>query len=159
MYNLVNINNYRDEVGKYHVQVCTTTPCMLRDAYPVLDAIKKETKEINSKCGKELFTVGEIECSGACVNAPVMSVDIGYDEKITNADSRNQPGDYYEDLTPESAVRIIRELAEGKLPKTGPQIRGRTSCEPEGGETVLNNVPGSIERPPYKLREDIEFLN
>jgi len=115
MFNLV-------PVGKVHVQFCGTTPCRLRGA----DAIEKvcrarigEQGEV-TKDGK--FSWVEVECLGACVNAPM--VQIG--------------SDYYEDLTAESFGRILDDLAAGKKPKPGPQI-DRQLSEPVGGATTLTD--------------------
>ena len=115
MFNLV-------PVGKVHVQFCGTTPCRLRGA----DAIEKvcrarigEQGEV-TKDGK--FSWVEVECLGACVNAPM--VQIG--------------DDYYEDLTAESFGRILDDLAAGKKPKPGPQI-DRQLSEPVGGATTLTD--------------------
>ena len=84
-------------VGKYHVQVCRTTPCWLRGSENILNACKK-TLHINSgettEDGK--FSLTEVECLGACVNAPVVQIN----------------DDYYENLTPESCTKIIKELAK-----------------------------------------------
>ena len=115
MFNLV-------PVGKVHVQFCGTTPCRLRGA----DAIEKvcrarigEQGEV-TKDGK--FSWVEVECLGACVNAPM--VQIG--------------SDYYEDLTAESFGKILDDLAAGKKPKPGPQI-DRQLSEPVGGATTLTD--------------------
>lgn len=109
MYNL-------SPVGKYHVQVCTTTPCWLRGSNDILDTCEKK---LGVKAGETTndgqFTLIEVECLGACVNAPMFQIN----------------DDYYEDLTPESAANILDQLAQGKQPKTGPQS-GRKSSEPQG---------------------------
>jgi NADH-quinone oxidoreductase subunit E len=109
-------------VGKFHVQLCGTTPCMLRGS----DALKKVCR---SRIGDELhvtedgkFSWIEVECLGACVNAPM--VQINYD--------------YYEDLTPESFEKILDELAAGRTPKPGPQIDRQLSA-PIGGPTTLTD--------------------
>ena len=117
--------------GKYHVQVCTTTPCMLRGAEEILAAVKDACQ------GDAQFTVGEVECAGACVNAPMLSVN----------------DDYYEDLTTEDVKAIIGELKAGRKPKPGPSARsGRFSCEPAGGLTSLNTPPTG---PGFKVRGDL----
>lgn len=118
-------------LGKYHVQVCTTTPCMLRGSEEILDAVKEACK------GDKNFTVGEVECAGACVNAPILSVN----------------DDYYEDLTKEDVKQIIADLKAGKKPKPGPSAKsGRFSCEPAGGLTSLNTPPTG---PGFGVREDL----
>ena len=114
MYNL-------SPVGKYFVQVCTTTPCMIRGAYKLVEICKekisKEEKEIsnNADCS---WT--EVECLGACVNAPMMQIN----------------DDYYEDLTKESCEKIIDEIINDKFPKPG-SYRGRTNSEPENNRKTL----------------------
>ncbi|KAH7641710.1 nadh dehydrogenase [Dermatophagoides farinae] len=121
----------RTPVGKYHVQVCTTTPCMLRGSEEILEACKEFCK------GDPNFTVNEVECAGACVNAPVLSVN----------------DDYYEDLTREDVKHIIGELKAGRKPKPGPTERsGRFSCEPSGGLTSLTAKPYG---PGFKVRSDL----
>jgi len=94
-------------VGKYHVQVCGTTPCWLRGAG---DIIKTCEHKLNIKCGQttqdSLFTLSEVECLGACVNAPTVQVN----------------DDYFEDLTPELTEELLAKLAEGKTPVIGSQI-------------------------------------
>ena len=114
----------RDPIGKHHVQVCTTTPCMLRGAYDVLGALEKHLgvkSGHTSACGT--WTLGEVECAGACVNAPVMSV--GYD--------------YYEDLTGETAIKVVDSFKAGKPLPLGPQ-NGRKNCEGPQGKTSLFTV-------------------
>ncbi|KAI2799630.1 ndufv2NADH dehydrogenase flavoprotein subunit 2 [Blomia tropicalis] len=121
----------RTPVGKYHVQVCTTTPCMLRGSDEILQAVKEACK------GDTNFTVGEVECAGACVNAPVLSVN----------------DDYYEDLTKDDVYHIISELKAGRKPKPGPsEASGRFSCEPAGGLTCLDTEPTG---PGFKVRNDL----
>lgn len=111
----------RQPIGKHHVQVCTTTPCMLRGAYDVLEAAKERLGvDIGETTPDRMFTLGEVECAGACVNAPCMSVG----------------DDYYEDLTPEDTVRIIDAVAKGEKPPPGPQ-NGRKNCEGSQGQTTL----------------------
>lgn len=109
MYNL-------EPVGEHFVQVCTTTPCWLRGS----DAIKSACeKRLGIRCGDTRadgkFTLREVECLGACVNAPM--VQIG--------------DEYYEDLTPESMTQILDGLERGENPTSGPQ-NGRKSSEPRG---------------------------
>jgi len=107
-------------VGRYHVQVCGTTPCMLRGSDDVFSACKAKglTKGHTTEDG--LFTLNEVECLGACANAPMVQIN----------------DDNYEDLTFESMSAILDALAAGETPKPGPQIDRQTSC-PEGGPTSL----------------------
>eukprot|EP01098_Paradermamoeba_levis_P002574 TRINITY_DN1298_c0_g1_i3.p1 TRINITY_DN1298_c0_g1~~TRINITY_DN1298_c0_g1_i3.p1 ORF type:complete len:261 (-),score=84.08 TRINITY_DN1298_c0_g1_i3:189-971(-) len=108
----------RNPVGKYHVQVCTTTPCMLCNGYGVLDAVKKKLGISVGETTKDgLFTLSEVECLGACANAPMLQVN----------------EDFYEDLTPETTVQVLDALARGETPKVGPQ-NGRRVAEPKGGK-------------------------
>ncbi|SMF81006.1 NADH dehydrogenase subunit E [Azospirillum oryzae] len=108
-------------VGRHHVQVCTTTPCWLRGSDEIVHTCKKKLGiEVGETTADGQFTLGEVECSGACVNAPV--VQIG--------------DDYYEDVGPEHMERILDALARGETPKPGSQI-GRQSSEPVGGPTTL----------------------
>jgi NADH-quinone oxidoreductase subunit E len=107
-------------VGRYHVQVCGTTPCMLRGSDDVLDACYKKGLKKGSTTADGLFTLTEVECLGACANAPMVQIN----------------DDNYEDLTFETTTAILEALAKGEQPKIGPQIERKTSC-PEGGPTTL----------------------
>jgi len=116
MYNLA-------PVGRYHVQVCGTTPCMLRGSDDVLDACYKKGLKKGATTPDGLFTLTEVECLGACANAPMVQIN----------------DDNYEDLTFESTTAILDALARGEQPKIGPQIDRKTSC-PEGGPTTLQEM-------------------
>ncbi|WP_207458534.1 NADH-quinone oxidoreductase subunit NuoE [Azospirillum sp. SYSU D00513] len=108
-------------VGKHVIQVCTTTPCWLRGSDDVVHACERKLGiHVGETTDDGQFTLREVECSGACVNAPV--VQIG--------------DDYYEDVAPERMEKIIDALARGEIPPHGSQI-GRRSSEPEGGPTTL----------------------
>jgi len=107
-------------VGRYHVQVCGTTPCMLRGSDDVLDACYKKGLKKGRTTPDGLFTLTEVECLGACVNAPMVQIN----------------DDNYEDLTFDSTTAILEALARGETPKPGPQI-DRFLAAPEGGPTVL----------------------
>ena len=117
MYNLT-------PVGKYFFQVCTTTPCMLRGAYNLVEVCKKKISENENKLsedGKSSWL--EVECLGACVNAPMLQL--------------NQ--DYYEDLSPNKLEEIIDKIKNDEVPKPG-SYRGRLSSEPENErKTLLEN--------------------
>ncbi|MBR0672388.1 complex I 24 kDa subunit family protein [Neoroseomonas soli] len=112
-------------IGRFHLQVCGTTPCMLRGSDEVMRACKDaggvagpgETSEDG------LFTMTEVECLGACVNAPILQVD----------------DDYYEDLDYESTVKLIEALKRGERPAPGSAI-GRRSSEAAGGATALKGA-------------------
>src|SRR4249919_2975022 len=107
-------------VGKFHVQVCGTTPCMLRGSDDVLAACAKRGLKKGHTTDDGLFTLTEVECLGACANAPMIQVN----------------DDNYEDLTEEGMGAILDALAAGKSPKPGPQVDRQTSC-PEGGPSTL----------------------
>lgn len=110
MYNL-------SPVGKHVIEVCTTTPCWLRGSDDIVNACKKRLGVDLGETTKDgQFTLREVECLGACVNAPMCSID----------------DHYYEDLNKESMTNIIDALARGEKPKPGPQS-GRKSSEPAGG--------------------------
>ena len=116
MYNLV-------PVGRFHVQVCGTTPCMLRGSDDLLAACKKRGMSKGHTTDDGLFTLTEVECLGACANAPMVQVN----------------DDNYEDLTADSMGNILDALAAGQTPRAGPQIDRQTSC-PEGGPTTLKKM-------------------
>jgi NADH-quinone oxidoreductase subunit E len=110
-------------VGKFHVQVCGTTPCMLRGSDDVMEACYKRGLKKGHTTDDGLFTLTEVECLGACANAPMVQIN-----------DHN-----YEDLTEESMTAILDALAKGEQPKPGPQIDRQTSC-PEGGPTTLKKM-------------------
>ena len=107
-------------VGRHHVQVCGTTPCMLRGAGDLLAACYARGLKKGATTADGLFTLNEVECLGACANAPMVQIN----------------DDNYEDLTAETMTAILDSLAKGETPKPGPQIDRQTSC-PEGGPTTL----------------------
>ncbi|XP_061451518.1 NADH dehydrogenase [ubiquinone] flavoprotein 2, mitochondrial [Rhineura floridana] len=126
----------RKPVGKYHIQVCTTTPCMLQDSDSILEAIQKKLGiKVGETTPDKLFTLIEVECLGACVNAPMVQIN----------------DNYYEDLTTKDIEDIIDELKAGKVPKPGPRS-GRFSCEPAGGLTSLTEPP---KGPGFGVRSDL----
>eukprot|EP00158_Paraphelidium_tribonemae_P007927 Partr_v1_DN28399_c0_g1_i2_m79615 putative NADH dehydrogenase (Ubiquinone) flavoprotein 2 len=126
----------RQPVGKYFLQVCTTTPCELCGSTQVVEALKKHLGvQVGETTSDQLFTLVEVECAGACVNAPVLAVN----------------DDYYEDLTPEIAVDIVEQIKAGKKPKLGPQ-QGRRSCEPQPKLTSLTGPPPG---PGFRVRKDL----
>jgi NADH-quinone oxidoreductase subunit E len=114
-------------IGRFHLQVCGTTPCMLRGSDDVLRACKDagHLKGYGDTSADGLFTLTEVECLGACVNAPVLQVD----------------DDYYEDLDYERTVALIEALKRGERPTPGSTI-GRQTSAPEGGPLTLTDVPG-----------------
>ena len=117
MYNLA-------PVGKYFIQVCTTTPCMIRGAYKLVEACKEKISENESKLSKNNnCSWVEVECLGACVNAPMM--------RINDA--------YYEDLDKEKTLKILDKVLSGETPKPG-SYRGRVSNEPENNRKTLMDL-------------------
>ncbi|OCT74612.1 hypothetical protein XELAEV_18033597mg [Xenopus laevis] len=96
----------RKPVGKYHIQICTTTPCMLCDSDSILEAVEKKLGiRVGETTSDKLFTLTEVECLGACVNAPMVQIN----------------DNYYEDLTPKDVENIIDDLKAGKVPTPGPR--------------------------------------
>jgi len=111
-------------VGKYFVQVCTTTPCMIRGTNKVLDVCKKHiAKNQNELSKNKLCSWTEVECLGSCVSAPMMQI--------------NQ--DYFEDLDEKKTEEIIQMLLNDKFPKPG-SYRNRKNTAPEKGRTTLLEV-------------------
>jgi len=111
-------------VGKYFVQVCTTTPCMIRGSKKIVDICKKNISINQNELSKnKLCSWTEVECLGACVNAPMMQI--------------NQ--DYYEDLNERSAEEIIMSLLDDKLLRPG-SSKNRKNTAPEKGKTTLLEV-------------------
>ena len=117
MYNL-------SPVGKYHIQVCTTTPCMLRGAYKLVDVCKKKISKNESKVSKDgKSSWMEVECLGACVNAPMIQIN----------------DNYFEDLDPQKLEKIIDQINNNQKPAPG-SYRGRLSAEPENiRKTLIDN--------------------
>ena len=110
-------------VGRFHVQVCGTTPCMLRGSDDIMKACKDKGMQKGATTPDGLFTLTEVECLGACANAPMVQIN----------------DDNYEDLTYESMTAILDKLAMSELPRVGSQI-GRTASCPEGGPTTLKEM-------------------
>jgi len=109
-------------IGRHHLQLCGTTPCMLRGSDDVLRACKDAggLKGVGDTSADGLFTLTEVECLGACVNAPTLQID----------------DDYYEDLDYESAVKLLEAFKRGERPRSGSAI-GRQASAPAGEQTVL----------------------
>ena len=110
-------------VGRFHVQVCGTTPCMLRGSDDLFKACRSRGLEKGHTTKDGIFTLTEVECLGACANAPMVQIN----------------DDNYEDLTADSMGAILDALASGKAPKAGPQVDRQTSC-PMGGPTTLKKM-------------------
>ena len=109
-------------IGRHHLQLCGTTPCMLRGSDDVLRACKDAggLKGVGDTSADGMFTLTEVECLGACVNAPILQID----------------DDYYEDLSYESTVKLLEAFKRGERPKPGSAI-GRMASAPAGEQTVL----------------------
>jgi NADH-quinone oxidoreductase subunit E len=112
-------------IGRYHLQLCTTTPCWLRGSDEVVAACRKATgiKAWHETSADGLFTMTEVECVGACVNAPILQVN----------------DDFYEDMNADLTVSLIEALRRGDVPKPGSMI-GRQTSAPEGGPTTLQTL-------------------
>ena len=114
MYNL-------SPVGKYFVQVCTTTPCMIRGANRLVEACKEKISKNESELSiDKSCSWMEVECLGACVNAPMMQIN----------------DNYYEDLDKEKTLKILDKILKDEMPKPG-SYRGRISNEPENNRKTL----------------------
>ncbi len=109
-------------VGKFHVQLCTTTPCMLRGSDALKDICHRRIGEQMHATPDGKLSWVEVECLGACVNAPMAQINY----------------DYYEDLTPASFDLILDDLVAGRMPKPGPQVDRQLSA-PVGGATTLTD--------------------
>lgn len=117
MYNLV-------PVGRFHVQVCGTTPCMLRGSDDVMTACTNKGLVKGKTTPDGMFTLTEVECMGNCASAPMVQIN----------------DDNYEDLDFDRMTAILDALAAGDSPKTGTQEPGRHSVEPLGGPTTLKEM-------------------
>ncbi len=111
-----------EPVGKFHVQLCGTTPCRLRGAGEIEKVCRNRIGDQNHVTADGKFSWVEVECLGACVNAPMVQINV----------------DYYEDLTAESFGKILDQFAAGKTPKPGPQTDRQLSA-PIGGLTTLTD--------------------
>jgi len=113
-------------IGKYHLQVCTTTPCWLRGSDAVTEACQHATgiKHFGDTSDDGLFTMTEVECLGACVNAPILQVD----------------DDFYEDMDADKVTALLAALRRGERPAPG-SMSGRQTSAPEGGPTTLQFAP------------------
>ncbi|MDJ1156750.1 NADH-quinone oxidoreductase subunit NuoE [Chelatococcus sp. SYSU_G07232] len=111
-----------EPVGTHFIQLCGTTPCMLRGAEDLKKLLKARIGDEKHVTPDGRFSWMEVECLGACCNAPMVQIN----------------ADYYEDLTPDSLGKIIDDLAAGRPVKPGPQ-NGRRASEPEGAITTLSD--------------------
>ena len=124
-----------EPVGKFHVQLCGTTPCRLRGADGLEKICRGRIGEPGPATADGKFSWVEVECLGACVNAPMVQIN----------------ADYYEDLTEKSFGKILDQLAAGKKPKAGPQVDRQLSA-PVGGPTTLTDK--SLYPTSQKLHQD-----
>lgn len=115
-------------MGRHHIQCCTTTPCWLRGSDEVMKAIKEVTGVSHGDSADGLFTVNEVECLGACVNAPMLQLN-----------SQDGTDVFYEDLDYAKTREILLALKRNEKPKAGSQA-GRKSSEPVAGLTTLKEV-------------------
>ncbi|QFT77998.1 NADH-quinone oxidoreductase subunit NuoE [Erythrobacter sp. THAF29] len=111
-------------VGKYHVQVCGTTPCMLRGSDDIIAACKARGMKKGEVSEDGLWTLTEVECMGNCATAPMVQIN----------------DDNYEDLTVERLDAVLDALAKGEQPKAGTQEPGRHTSEPKDGPTTLKEM-------------------
>ena len=117
LYSMYNLS----PVGKYFVQVCTTTPCMIRGAYKLVEACKEKISKNQLELSNDKnCSWTEVECLGACVNAPMMQIN----------------DDYYEDLDKEKALKVLDKILKGEIPQPG-SYRGRINNEPENNRKTL----------------------
>jgi len=112
-------------VGTYHLQLCTTTPCWLRGSDEVVKACREATgiQHFGETSADGMFTMTEVECLGACVNAPILQVD----------------DDFYEDMDAERTRALIAALKRGEKPVPG-SMTGRQTSAPDGGPTTLTTL-------------------
>ena len=111
-------------VGKYHVQVCGTTPCMLRGSDDIMSACKARGMKKGEVSEDGLWTLTEVECMGNCATAPMVQIN----------------DDNYEDLTPERLDAVLDALAKGEQPKAGTQEPGRHTSEPANALSNLKEM-------------------
>lgn len=114
-------------VGKHFIQLCGTTPCWLRGADDLKEVCRKRIGDQQQVSADGNFSWLEVECLGACANAPMVQIN----------------DDYYEDLTAENFEKLLDDLAAGREVKIGSQT-GRKSSEPAGALTSLTDVPATV---------------
>ncbi|MBV8848738.1 MAG: NADH-quinone oxidoreductase subunit NuoE [Methylobacteriaceae bacterium] len=119
-----------EPVGKFYIQMCGTTPCMLQGSDSIKTVLERRVGPPHKVTADGLFSWIEVECLGACCNAPMVQIN----------------DDYYEDLTSENFEKLLNDLAAGRREvKTGSQI-GRVTSEPVGGLTTLTELWGKDGR-------------
>ena len=119
-------------IGKYHLQVCTTTPCWLRGSDAVIAACREATgiQNFGDTSSDGMFSMTEVECLGACVNAPILQVD----------------NDFYEDMDGPRVKQLLDALRRGERPPAGSTI-GRQTSAPEGGPTTRTTLQFAPSQP------------
>ena len=119
-YSMYNLN----PVGKYFIQVCTTTPCMIRGANKIIEVCKKKISQNQNELSQNnIASWTEVECLGACVNGPMMQIN----------------DDYFEDLDEKNMNKVLDLILNDKQPNSG-SYRNRKSAEPENKRTTLTNI-------------------
>jgi NADH-quinone oxidoreductase subunit E len=116
-------------VGRFYVQMCGTTPCLLAGSNAIKEILLRRIGEQGKITADGVFSWIEVECLGACCNAPMVQIN----------------DDYYEDLTPRNFEKLLDDLAAGRPVKIGSQI-GRVTSEPAGGLTSLTSLYGADGR-------------
>ena len=117
-------NSASFRLGNHFIQVCTTTPCMIRGAYKLVEACKEKISKKESELSSDKScSWTEVECLGACVNAPMMQIN----------------NDYYEDLDKEKTLKILDKILNGEKPEPG-SYRGRTNNAPENNRKTLMDI-------------------
>ena len=132
----------RERVGKYFIQLCGTTPCMACGAGEIRSTIEEHLGISNNETTEDgLFTLREVECLGACSNAPMVQLN----------------DDFYENLTPETTIALLEACKNGTPPpltKWGSlPMNGQLSCEGPQGKTTLDNPP---HKPGFGMRKDFD---
>ncbi|XP_076935445.1 NADH dehydrogenase [ubiquinone] flavoprotein 2, mitochondrial-like [Bidens hawaiensis] len=126
----------RAKVGKYHLLVCGTTPCMIHGSRDIEAALLDHQGVKRNEVTKDgLFSVGELERMGRCVNAPMITV-----ADYSNG-SEGYTYNYYEDVTPKRVVEIVEAIRRGEKPPRGTRNPERINCGPAGGNTTLLGEP------------------
>ena len=130
----------REKRGKYFIQLCGTTPCMICGSQDIKNTIMEHCNIKDGQTSEDgLFTLLEVECLGACANAPMVQIN----------------DDYYECLTPETMIELLEACKAGKQPEMGQwgslPMNGQISCEgPQGKTSLLDGPP-----PPAEVRDDL----
>ena len=132
----------RTKVGKYFLQLCGTTPCMICGSEEIKNVITQELGIKNGETTKDgMFTLLEVECLGACANAPMMQVN----------------DDYYECLSPETTKQLLQAMKQGNPPKMGKwgslPMNGQVSCEGPLGKTSLFETPTPPKIDPGRFKD------